>query len=100
VEAGVDGSPRDLRAVPRGPSTLRRAVVVVGGLLLPLAAIVLVSAALLRAHGWTGATLVLVGALLLTVGIGLVSKPAHAEHLAVRLGRSRHPRTAGPGRRS
>ncbi|MDF3048965.1 MAG: hypothetical protein K0R87_603 [Pseudonocardia sp.] len=65
-----------------GPSTARRIGVVVGMLLLPLAAIVLASAALLRAGGWTGAGLILAGALLLAVGIGLLSTPAHAEHLA------------------
>jgi len=51
VEAGVDGSQRGLRAVRWRPPTQRRAAVVVGGLLLPLAAIVLVSAALLRTAG-------------------------------------------------
>jgi len=62
--------------------------VVVGMLLLPLAAIVLVAAALLRADGWAGAALVLAGALMLAAGVGLVSTPAHAEHVA-----SRHRRT-------
>jgi hypothetical protein len=89
VEAEVDGSERSLRARRPGPSTVRRAAVVVGWLLLPLAAIVLLAAALLRADGWSGAAIVLVGALLLTLGIALVSTPAHAEHLAARLGRSR-----------
>jgi hypothetical protein len=74
--------------------------VVVGVLLLPLAAIVLASAALLKAGGWTGAVLVLAGALLLTTGIGLVSAPAHAEHLARRRGRTDrgHPASFPPVR--
>lgn len=78
----------DRRAVGARPSTVQRAAVVVGWLLLPLAAIVLVGAALLRADGWSGAALVLLGALLLTVGIAALSRPAHAEHLAARLRRS------------
>jgi hypothetical protein len=57
------------------PSRARRTAVVVGLLLLPLAAIVLAAAPLLRPGGWTGAALVLAGALLLMVGIGLVSAP-------------------------
>jgi hypothetical protein len=57
-------------------------------LLMPLAAIVLAAAALLRADGWAGAALVLAGALMLAAGVGLVSTPAHAEHVA-----SRHRRT-------
>ena len=89
------------RAAPRaGPGgrapavdrlTLRQVTVVAGMLLMPLAVIVLASAALLRMGGWTGAALVLAGTLLLATGIGLVSAPAHARHLA-----SRDPRTAGP----
>jgi hypothetical protein len=73
--------------VTTGPSTARRVAVVMGMLLLPLAAIVLTSTALLRAGGWTGALIVLVGAVLLTLGIALVSAPAHAEHLARRTDR-------------
>ena len=41
-----------------GPSTLRRVTVVVGFILLPLGAIILASAPLLHASGWTGAALV------------------------------------------
>jgi hypothetical protein len=36
----------------------------------------------MRPGGWAGAALVLAGALLLGIGIALVSAPAHAEHLA------------------
>ena len=71
--------------------TLRQVTVVAGMLLMPLAVIVLASAALLRMGGWTGAALVLAGTLMLAIGIGLVSAPAHARRLA-----SRDPRTAGP----
>ena len=71
--------------------TLRQVTVVAGMLLMPLAVIVLASAAILRVGGWTGAALVLAGTLLLATGIGLVSAPAHARHLA-----SRDPQTAGP----
>jgi fucose permease len=67
-----------------------RVGVVAGMLLMPLAAIVLVTAALLRADGWAGAALVLAGALMLAAGVGLLSTPAHAEHVA-----SRHRRTGG-----
>jgi hypothetical protein len=61
-----------------------RVGVAVGMLLMPLAAIVLGTAALLRADGWAGAALVLGGALMLAAGVGLVSTPAHAEHVALR----------------
>ena len=87
-----NGDERAFEAGRRGPSAVRRAAVAVGVLLFPLAAIVLMSAALLRAPGWSGAALVLVGALLLTAGIALVSTPAHAEHLAARLRRPEGPR--------
>ena len=70
--------------------TLRQVMVVAGMLLMPLAVIVLASAALLRMRGWPGAALVLAGTLMLATGIGLVSAPAHARHLA-----SRDPRTPG-----
>jgi hypothetical protein len=63
-------------------------------LLLPIAAIVVMSAALLHSDGWTGAALVLGGALLLTLGIGLLSVPAHEEHLATRRSPSHRPWTA------
>jgi hypothetical protein len=84
-----------------GPSTLRRVAAVVGVLLLPVAAIVLAIAALLRPGGWAGAALVLAGALLLAIGIGMVSAPAHAEHLAAHRGRTDHrePFTWFPPRR-
>jgi hypothetical protein len=66
--------------VAAGPSTLRRVSVVVGLILLPLGAIILTSAPLLHPTGWTAAALVVGGALVLTVGIGLVAAFAHAEH--------------------
>jgi hypothetical protein len=69
------------RSLPAGRSTLRRVAVVVGLILLPLGAIVLWSAPLLHANGWTGAALVVGGASVLTTGIGLVAASAHAEHL-------------------
>ena len=51
--------PADAGRVPAvGPSTLRRVTVVVGFILLPLGAIILASAPLLHASGWTGAALV------------------------------------------
>jgi hypothetical protein len=68
------------------PSTGRSVAVVVGLILLPLGTIVLASVALLQASGWIGAGLVLGGASVLAAGIGLVSAPAHAEHLRVRRG--------------
>ena len=89
VANGSDG-----RTAAAERRTLRRVAVVAGMLLLPLAAIVLAAAALLRTGGWIGAVLVLAGALLLATGIGLVSAPAHAEHLAShnrRTGRSASP---------
>ena len=52
-----------------------------GLILLPLGAILLASAPLLRAGGWSGAALVLGGASVLAVGIGLVASPLHAAHL-------------------
>ena len=73
-----DGSARraDLgRSLPAGPSTLRRGAVVVGLILLPLGAIILWSAPLLHANGWTGAGLVVGGASVLATGIGLVAAP-------------------------
>lgn len=88
------GMPEGRRVVPRTglgdrtPTverlTLRQITVLAGMLLMPLAVIVLASAALLRVGGWTGAALVLAGTLLLATGIGLVSAPAHARHLASR----------------
>ena len=69
--------------------TRRQVTVVAGMLLMPLGVIILGSAAMLRVGGWTGAALVLAGTLLLATGIGLVSAPAHARHLA-----SRNPQTA------
>ena len=69
------------RVPANGPSTLRRVMVVVGLILLPLGVIILASAPLLQANGWTGAALVLGGASVLAAGIGLVASPAHAEHL-------------------
>ena len=92
-----DGERAAPRAGPGGRApavdrlTLRQVTVVAGMLLMPLAVIVLASAALLRMGGWTGAALVLAGTLMLAIGIGLVSAPAHARRLA-----SRDPRTAGP----
>jgi hypothetical protein len=65
---------------------LRRVTVVVGLLLLPLGTFILTGGPLLHASGWTGAALVLSGALVLTLGIGLVAGPAHAEHLRLRRG--------------
>ena len=67
-----------------GPSTLRRVTVVVGLIFLPLGAIILASAPLLHASGWTGAALVVGGASVLAVGLGLVAAFAHAEHLRSR----------------
>ena len=76
--------------------TRRRQVTVVAGMLLmPLGVIVLASAAMLRVGGWTGAALVLAGTVLLAAGIGLVSAPAHARHLA-----SRDPQTTRHAPRS
>ena len=93
------------RAAPRaGPGgrapavdrlTLRQVTVVAGMLLMPLGVIVLASAAMLRVGGWTGAALVLAGTVLLAAGIGLVSAPAHARHLA-----SRDPQTTRHAPRS
>ena len=78
---------------------VRRVAVVAGMLLMPLAAIVPASAALLRAGDWTGAVLVLAGALLLAAGIGLVSTPAHTEHVALHSPRAGRPETpAGAGK--
>jgi hypothetical protein len=69
-----------------GPSTLRRVTVVVGLILLPLGAVILAAAPPLHASGWAGAALVVGGAAVLTVGIGLVAAPVHAEHLRARRG--------------
>jgi hypothetical protein len=64
-----------------GASTRRRISVVVGLLLLPMGAVVLACAPLLRASDWAGAVFVVAGTAALAVGIGLVSAPAHAEHV-------------------
>ena len=82
-------------SLPAGPSTPRRVAVVVGLILLPLGAIILWSAPLLHANGWTGAVLVLGGASVLATGIGLVATPAHAQHLRS----SQDGRRSGPRRR-
>ena len=63
------------------PSPARQVTVVVGLILMPLGAIILASAALLQASNWTGAALVVGGALVLAAGIGLVAAPVHAVHL-------------------
>jgi hypothetical protein len=80
--AGADAG--QVRAI--GPPARRSVTVVVGLVLLLLGTIALASAALLQASGWVGAGLVLGGASLLAVGVGLVSASAHAEHLRVRRG--------------
>ena len=87
------------RAPAAGPSTWRRVTVVVGLILLPLGAIILTSAPLLHAIGWTGAALVLGGASVLAVGFGLVAAFAHAEHLRSRLGVDRLGQHRGHGGR-
>jgi hypothetical protein len=69
------------RSLPADPSTPRRVAVVMGLILLPLGAIILWSAPLLHANGWTGAVLVVGGASVLATGIGLVAASAHAQHL-------------------
>jgi hypothetical protein len=68
------------RVQAAGPSTPRRVAVVVGFILLPVGSIILASAPLLHPSGWTAAALVVGGASVLTVGIGLVTAYAHAEH--------------------
>ena len=64
-----------------GASTRGRILAVVGLVLLPLGAIILACAPLLRASDWAGAAFVVGGTAVLAVGIGLVSAPAHAEHV-------------------
>ena len=82
-----------------GTSTLRRVTVLVGFILLPVGPIILASAPLLHASGWPAAVLVVGGAAVLTVGIGLVAAAAHAEHLGSRQGVDRTGRSRGHGGR-
>jgi hypothetical protein len=93
---GTDGASRAgvfrTRAPSAGPSRPRRVAVVVGLLLLPLGAMIMAGVPLLHASGWTGAALVVSGASVLAAGIGLVARPAHAEHLRTRRGVDRRRR--------
>jgi hypothetical protein len=83
------------RVTVNGPSTPRRIAVVVGLILLPLGTVLLASAPLLRAGGWTGAALVLGGASVLAAGLGLIASPVHAEHLRSHRGGDRVGRNRG-----
>jgi hypothetical protein len=85
------------RVPTAGPPPPRRVAVLVGLLLLPLGAIILAGVPLLHASGWTAAALVVSGASALTAGIGLVARPAHAEHLRTCLGVDRRRRNGRGG---
>ena len=74
---------RSLRTMGAG-----RFAVLLGLVVLALAAVLVMAPALMRLGGWVGGGLVLLGALLLAAGIAVLSGPAHAEHVADRRRRS------------